>query len=280
MPSPIDDTAVARRKAVSIDERARIPGRAPRRAPTPPTNPMRSRENVGVLLLFDIDGTLLVGASRSHAEALLLALQDVYGVPGLSSDGVEAAGRTDLEIARLILLRHDVAAKRIDGGLMDVQHATVEHFAELCPASLEPNLVPGIAPLLRSLAGRSGVILSLVTGNLEPVARLKLERAGLGALFDRRQGGFGSDSEDRTDLPAIARARAGDDASTPYPRERTLVIGDTPRDIACARADAVRCLAVTSGPFAAAELSAADGVARDARELGRLIDGELERAVV
>lgn len=235
-----------------------------------------------MLLLFDIDGTLLVGASRAHAEALLLALQDVYGVPELSSDGVEAAGRTDLEIARLILLRYDVPAKRIDSGLMDVQHSTVEHFAELCPESLEPNVVPGIAPLLRSLAGRSGVILSLVTGNLEPVARLKLERAGLGALFDRGQGGFGSDSEDRTDLPAIARrrARSDDDGSTAYPRERTLVIGDTPRDIACARADGVRCLAVATGPFAAEELSGADGVARDAGELGRLIEAELARAVV
>src|SRR5208283_449329 len=108
-----------------------------------------------------------------------------------------------------------------DRGLMDVQHATVEHFAELCPESLEPNLVPGIAPMLRSLAGRPGVVLSLVTGNLEPVARVKLERAGLGELFERGQGGFGSDSEDRTDLPAIARRRAGgEDGSTPYPRER------------------------------------------------------------
>ncbi len=233
-----------------------------------------------MLLLFDIDGTLLTGASRAHAEALVLALQQVYGVPELSSAGVEAAGRTDLEIARLILLRHGVTATRIDAGLADAQHATIAQFARLCPASLEPNLIPGVAPLLRSLAVRPGVVLSLVTGNLEPVARLKLERAGLGALFDRRQGGFGSDSEDRTDLPAIARARAGDDASTPYPRERTVVIGDTPRDIACARADAVRCLAVTSGPFAAPELSAADGVARDAHELGRLIDAELQRAVV
>jgi phosphoglycolate phosphatase-like HAD superfamily hydrolase len=231
-----------------------------------------------VLLLFDIDGTLLSGASKAHAEALLAALGDVYGVAGASSAGVEAAGRTDLEIARLILLRRGMSADRIDAGLMDLQLATSEQFARLCPPSLAENLIPGVAPLLRSLAARPGVVLSLVTGNLEPVARLKLRRAGIGELFARGQGGFGSDSEDRCDLPEIARRRAADGGSTPYPRERTLVIGDTPRDIACARADAVRCLAVATGPYPAAELADADGVAEDAQALRRLIAAELQRA--
>ncbi len=230
-----------------------------------------------MLLLFDIDGTLLSGASKAHAEALLLALGEVYGVAGASSAGVEAAGRTDLEIARLILLRHDVPADRIDAGLMDLQLATSEQFARLCPSSLVENLIPGVARLLHSLAERRGVVLSLVTGNLEPVARLKLRRAGIGELFARGQGGFGSDSEDRCDLPGIARRRAADGGSSAYPRERTLVIGDTPRDIACARADGLRCLAVTSGPYGATELATADGVAENARELERLIAAELER---
>ncbi len=230
-----------------------------------------------VLLLFDIDGTLLTGASRAHAEALLQAMHDVYGVVGASSAGVEAAGRTDLEIARLILLRHDVSADHIDRGLMDLQLATCEQFARLCPPSLVENLIPGMAPLLRSLAGRPDVVLSLVTGNLEAVARLKLLRAGIGELFARDQGAFGSDSEDRCDLPAIARRRAAGESSTAYPRERTLLIGDTPRDIACARADAVRCLAVATGPYPASELAGADGVADDAKALGRLVDAELQR---
>ena len=76
---------------------------------------------------------------------------------------------------------------------------------------------------------------SLVTGNYERVARLKLARAGIGSWFPEGQGGFGSDSEQREHLPPIARSRAGD-----WPRERTIVIGDTPRDIACARADGLR----------------------------------------
>ncbi len=83
-------------------------------------------------------------------------------------------------------------------------------------------------------------MLALVTGNYEPIARLKLRAAGIGGFFRRGQGGFGSDHEDRAMLPQIARRRAGDDDGNPWPRAQTAVIGDTPRDIACARADGVR----------------------------------------
>ncbi len=116
--------------------------------------------------------------------------------------------------------------------------------------------------MLSWLEGRSGVALGLVTGNYEPVARLKLARAGIGKWFRSAPGGFGSDSEDRAALPPIARRRAGH-----VPRDRTIVIGDTPRDIACAHADGLRCVAVTTGPYGAGELAGADAVARDVGDL-------------
>jgi phosphoglycolate phosphatase-like HAD superfamily hydrolase len=100
---------------------------------------------------------------------------------------------------------------------------------------------------------------------------MKLRSAGLGEFFPSRQGAFGSDHEDRTMLPAIARRRAGDDNGGPWPRARTVVIGDTPRDIACARADRVRVVAVTTGPYTADELKAADAVAHNADELGDVL---------
>ncbi len=102
--------------------------------------------------------------------------------------------------------------------------------------------------------------LALVTGNLEPVAHRKLAAAGIGHFFARGQGGFGSDAEERGELPAIARARAGG-----WARERTVVIGDTPRDIACARVDRVRVIAVATGPYTAEALADADAVVDDAR---------------
>ena len=94
--------------------------------------------------------------------------------------------------------------------------------------------------------GRTTSGSSLVTGNFEPIARLKLARAGIGALL-RGAARAASAPTPRTarELPPIARARAAD---PPWPRERTVVIGDTPRDIACARADGVRVAAVATGP--------------------------------
>jgi phosphoglycolate phosphatase len=228
-----------------------------------------------LLLLFDIDGTLLRRASLEHAMALYEAMGAVFGVGG-PDDGslVEAAGRTDLEIARSTLVARGVPARRIDDGLDAVRVAACEAYARLVPDDLSATVSPGMHDVLDWLAARDDVRLSLVTGNLEPIARLKLRAAGIGDHFPSGQGGFGSDSEDRTDLPPIARRRAGR-RDEPHPRERTIVIGDTPRDIACARADDLRVLAVTTGPYRAADLDDADAVAADAHALRALLEREL-----
>ena len=129
-------------------------------------------------------------------------------------------------------------------------------YEELCPPDLSAYVAPGVIEALDALAAEpQRYRLALVTGNLEPVARRKLASAGIGHHFAAGQGGFGSDAEDRGALPAIARARAGG-----WPRERTVVIGDTPRDIACARADGVRVIAVATGPYSAEALADADAV--------------------
>jgi phosphoglycolate phosphatase-like HAD superfamily hydrolase len=224
----------------------------------------------GWLLLFDIDGTLLRRASREHAQALHEAMHAVYGVE-THDVKVEAAGRTDIEIARATLLSAGVSARRIEERFGALRAAAAEAYAQLVPADLSATITPGMSALLERLAGREDVLLSLVTGNLEPIARLKLKAAGLEHYFPAGQGGFGSDSEDRTDLPPIARQRAGR-RDAPHPRERTVVIGDTPRDIICARADDLRVIAIATGPYAAAELGAADAVVDDAEGLGVELD--------
>jgi phosphoglycolate phosphatase len=224
-----------------------------------------------MLLLFDIDGTLLQRASAEQVQAMRLALHEVWGVTAEAKLETSPAGRTDPDIARGMLLRAGVSAERIDERMDAFCAACVEEYARHAPADLSPCLVPGIAPVLERLAARPGVVMGLVTGNLEAIARLKLSAAGILAPFEPWIGGFGSDSEDRTDLPPIARRRAG--GETPYPRGRTLIIGDTPRDIACARSDGIGVIAVTTGPVSAEELGAADAVASSARELERALDG-------
>jgi phosphoglycolate phosphatase-like HAD superfamily hydrolase len=215
-----------------------------------------------VLLLFDIDGTLLLKASAAHVVAVHEALREVYGVTEPAGARVEAAGRTDGEIAREICLLSGVTAARFDRGRDDFRVACVAAFAVLCPADLSAHVAPGAVEVLDELTARDDVVLGLVTGNLEPIARLKLNRAGLGRFFAHGPGGFGSDADDRTELPSIARRRAGG-----YPRRHTVVIGDTPLDIACARADGVRCIAVATGPFSESELAEADAVVNGVRDV-------------
>jgi phosphoglycolate phosphatase-like HAD superfamily hydrolase len=216
-----------------------------------------------MLLLFDIDGTLLSGATGAHSQALDGAIREVHGVnTGDLRAKIGPAGRTDGEIARLILLDLGISASRIDERADAVREACCRVYAQICPPDLSGYVVPGIPELLSWLAGRDGVALGLLTGNFEPVARLKLARAGIGTWFAGCRGAFGSDSEDRAALPAIARRRAGH-----VPRGQTVVIGDTPRDIACARADGLRCVAVATGQYGPDELAGADAVARNAAEL-------------
>ena len=224
------------------------------------------------LLLFDIDGTLLLRATDAHREALHEAIREVWAIPDPQAARVAAAGRTDPAIARQILLHFDVPARRIDDRMRDFRAACVAHFSRMCPPSLEANVAPGMAKLLDTLSGRDDVELGLITGNLEPIAELKLRRAGIGRHFAPGVGGFGSDAEDRSDLPRIARRRAGV-RGAPFPRAATIVVGDTPRDIACARADGVAVIAIATGPHPAADLTGADAVVRDAKALA----GELEQ---
>ena len=188
------------------------------------------------------------------------ALVRVHGSLELDGRQIEAAGRTDAAIARDLLVAAGHAPEAIDARADDVIAACCELYDELCPADLSPRVAPGVPEALARLGGRPDDFrFSLVTGNFERIARLKLARAGIGDWFPEGQGGFGSDAEDRELLPPIARARAGG-----WERSRTVVIGDTPRDIACARADGLRVVAVATGPFPVEALADADAVADSA----------------
>jgi phosphoglycolate phosphatase-like HAD superfamily hydrolase len=224
-----------------------------------------------VLLLFDVDGTLLLQGARAHKEAFHVAVREVFGIEDATAFRVATPGKTDLQIAREVLLQAGFDPRAIDDGLDDLGEAWCRAHAER-QRDIADRVAPGMRELLGWLAGVEGARLALLTGNLEPIARLKLTRAGIGDYFPRGQGAFGSDSEDRAELPAVARRRAGRPSASPYPRAKTAVIGDTPLDIACARADGVRAVAVASGPFGVEELRAADDIAPDAAGLRAVLE--------
>ena len=230
-----------------------------------------------LLLLFDIDGTLVSGATDAHRDAIYEALKEVHGITPTRAAlrSVSPAGRTDPEIARAILLAAGVSAARIDDRSDEVRYVCCRAYARLCPGDLSGFVLPGVSELLSWLSVRDDVTLGLLTGNYEAVARLKLARAGIGGHFAGGQGAFGSDAEDRASLPSIARRRAGT-VGRPHPRDKTIVIGDTPRDIACAHADGVRCVAVASGPYQTEALSGSDRVVGSAPELREALAAELQ----
>ena len=229
-----------------------------------------------LLLLFDIDGTLLSGATAAHRDAMHEALHEVHGIrpTDRALRAISPAGRTDPEIARAILLDAGVSAERIDDRADAVRESCCRAYARLCPEDLSQFVLPGVPELLESLSGREDVTPALLTGNYEAVARLKLSRAGIGGYFRAGQGAFGSDADDRVSLPAIARRRAGR-LGYPHPAGETIVIGDTPRDIACAAADGVRCFALATGPYRSEDLQGADAIFGSAGELAAELAGRL-----
>jgi phosphoglycolate phosphatase len=213
-----------------------------------------------VLILLDIDGTLLHGGPRAHTEALIGAIADVHGT-SLGIEDVAAirpGGRTDQEIVRLVLSAAGVGSREIDRGMAAVVARAAARYPA-AQAGSPPRAAPDAASALGRLA-RAGVTLALLTGNLEPIARAKMAHVGLGGFFPADEGAFGSDHERRDALVpvAIARARAASRCAEP-----AVVVGDTPRDIACARAGGALCVAVTTGSHTAAELGAADAVVSD-----------------
>ena len=181
-----------------------------------------------MLLLFDIDGTLLIKASDcAHRDALYAAMREVHGIADPAAAHVQPAGRTDGEIARAIALQSGVSAERIDQLAPAVSEVTCREYVARLPDDLSAHVAPGMPELLAELDRREGTRLALLTGNFEPVARLKLRRAGLGIWFEPGQGGFGTDHEDRAALPGIARRRAGVDGES-WPRETARSSSATP----------------------------------------------------
>src|SRR4051794_23033383 len=120
---------------------------------------MSTTTNALLLLLFDIDGTLMLKASLEHVAAMHAALRDVHGIAKPAR--VEAAGRTDVEIARHIALLADIPAVTFDERLDDLLEAVTAHYAQLVPDDLSERVASGAPALLEELSARGDVLLSL-----------------------------------------------------------------------------------------------------------------------
>lgn len=204
------------------------------------------------LVLFDIDGTLLVarGAGR---RALAAALKNVYGTAG-DIDGYDLRGQTDPRIVFDVMegagLEREAVRERLD----DCFEAYARGLAAEIGDGDKVVTLPGIGDLVRRLHGDAEVLLGLLTGNIEAGARIKLGPTGLLPYF--RLGAYGSDDLDRRQLPSLAARRAHALVGVPFAPDRVLVIGDTPRDIECARHFGAVAVAVATGQYTREALEA------------------------
>ncbi|NWK57173.1 HAD family hydrolase [Verrucomicrobiaceae bacterium N1E253] len=193
------------------------------------------------LLLFDIDCTLIDTGGAGMA-ALKQAACELFGADGPELD---LAGSTDAGIVMGML----------DHFSRDLAHET---FYEVYLNYLSPNLaqftgsvLPGVVPLLDSLV-REDVAVGLLTGNIAEGAWEKLRHYGLHDYF--AFGAFGDDHHDRNRLGPVALERASAHYGNEFSAEKTVVIGDTPKDIACGKAIGAVTLAVATGGFSSEQL--------------------------
>ena len=201
---------------------------------------------MNTLLMFDIDGTLILN-STAGLTAYLRALHDRFGVKLTSADLAPACGKTDLIILRELL---DTAG--LEEESPQDSELIAQYYTRLREALQEEpgDIAPGAMELLERLAKEQGMFLALGTGNLAEGARIKLAHHNLDHYFTT--GGFSEDGATRNELIARGVTKAKRVFNTAF--DKVIVIGDTPRDIACAKDNDFYSIAVATGSFGVQEL--------------------------
>lgn len=202
------------------------------------------------LATFDIDNTLIRG-STGHVQALIGAIKAIYGLE-TSIKVINHHGMTDQEIIIRILAQYDVDRQSVNAGLTRCMDYMQQQYAHIVKSE-NIYMLEGVPDLLNRLE-QNDFLLGLVTGNLEKIARAKLEKIGISHFF--KVGGFGSDHINRGNLIKIAVRRAekqfGFDSHS-----LVFHFGDAPQDMLAAREAGVIPIGVTTGIFSADELEAA-----------------------
>jgi phosphoglycolate phosphatase len=202
------------------------------------------------LLLFDIDGTL----TRSHNGHVPFnqAVLETFGVAG-DIRSVIPDGNTDPMIVTEIFSKGNTLIQGIDDKWEQFSINLRQCYSQaISSGNTSVAALAGAGELLQSIAASGIFGSSVVSGNLEPMARVKLEAAGLYSYLCR--GAYGSDSPRRADLPVIAKRRCEAAFGISIPLSECIIIGDTPRDLEAARRNHMKCILVATGRYSLEEL--------------------------
>ena len=207
-------------------------------------------------MLWDVDGTLL-RTNGVAQRAFDVAAEHVLGRPPGRHE-VRMSGKTDPLIALEILLFAGLSEEEARETLPRVVERLEAELAGARALVREQGYVmPGVETILAELHGDPKVVQSVLTGNTASNAAVKLEAFALDRWIDVDVGAFGSDDSDREQLVPIALDRVRRLRGLDLGPGQVWVVGDTPRDLACARAGGARCLLVATGRFAIEELEEA-----------------------
>lgn len=206
---------------------------------------------IAAAILFDIDGTLLY-TGGAGAVAWQRAFEELYGVEANIEEHTHA-GMTDPEIAAIVF--REVMGR--EGGAEERAAAIacyLRHLDDAVAESTGYEVKPGIEELLPRLTAQ-GILLGIVTGNIETAAHLKLARGDLNRYFSF--GGYGSDSRDRTELTRRALERGAVVSGAPLDLAATIAVGDTPRDVEAGHGAGIKVVGVATGSYTVEQLRAA-----------------------
>lgn len=209
------------------------------------------------ILLWDIDGTLIRSAKiGGYKEYTIPVLEEIFGTAGRLAD-MEVSGMTDLQIVFEALKDDGVSQDDILARAEVLVARLTEEARKLTGNGTKFfQLLPGVRETLEALAAHPRYESALVTGNIKPMAQLKMELVGLDHFFTL-PGAFGEESHNRRVLPARAAERIRKHLQMDLTPEQFVVIGDTPNDIDCARHFGARAVAVGTGrSFSEAEILA------------------------
>ena len=213
------------------------------------------------LLLFDIDGTLLL-SGRAGLRAMTRAFDQTFGITNAFA-GESFGGRTDSYLVSRALQAAGIPDTPDEHDRFRSNYIPLLAEEILHPGTGHKGLMPGARELLEALEDHDQVHLALLTGNYREAAEIKLQHFEVWAFFE--WGAFSDDAADRNKLGPIALQRA---VTYDIPAEaigRAIVIGDTPHDIECARVAGARSIAVATGGYTVEQLrdAGADEVLQD-----------------
>jgi len=202
------------------------------------------------LVLFDIDGTLLVGENHIHLEAFDYAFKHLWNV-NASINEIDHAGKTDRQCVFEVLQKHNIERSVIEKNLPETFQVMMSYFKKNLISRGKYVLNPGVKELLLQLI-RDKCVLGVVSGNFTGIGKLKLKALDILDFFNVF--GFGEISERRSDLVKEAIKQAEKKYNQKFLRNDIFVVGDTPFDIMSGKDNKTKTIAVVAYRYTADEL--------------------------